>query len=125
MSGQRARRVGDEIKRVLSGAIQMGMKDPRIPAFTSVTAVEMSRDLSHATCYISVFGEEKAQLECIRALEGAAGFLRAEIAKKIRLRLTPELHFRLDRTVEQGMYMDALIDRAMGRSGGDLDDENE
>ena len=119
MSLTRVRRVGDEIKRVISNAIQHNMKDPRIPPFTSVTEVEVTRDLSHATCFISVFGNGHQQQDGLQALEGAGGFLRSEVARKIRLRAVPELHFRLDRSVEEGMYMDALIDRVMGRDKGE------
>lgn len=121
MAHQRTRRVGDDIKRVLSTTIQQEMNDPRIPLFTSVTAVEMTRDLSHANCYISVLGSPVEQAECINALVGATGFLRGVVAAKVRLRVVPELHFHLDRTVEDGMRMDALIDRVMGRAGGNDD----
>lgn len=116
MARQRALRIGDEMKRILSKTIQSGMKDPRIPLFTSVTAVEVSNDLSVATCYISVLGSGKQQADCIRALVKAEGFLKSEVAKQMRLRVAPELRFSLDRSVEEGMRMDRLIDAAMGRS---------
>lgn len=116
MARQRALRIGDEIKRILSKTIQSGMKDPRIPLFTSVTAVEVSNDLAVATCYISVLGNEAEQTGCIQALIKAQGFLKNEVVKQMRLRVAPELRFLLDRSVEEGMRMDRLIDAAMGRA---------
>lgn len=115
MARQRALRIGDEMKRILSRTIQSGMKDPRIPLFTSVTAVEVSNDLSVATCYVSVLGSGEQQADCIRALVKAQGFLKNEVVKQMRLRVAPELRFLLDRSVEEGMRMDRLIDAAMGR----------
>ncbi len=115
MARQRALRVGDETKRILSRLIQTDMKDPRIPMFTSITEVEMSNDLAVATCYVSVYGNEKQQKDCLAALQKGAGFLRTALMKHIRLRVAPELRFVLDRTVEEGMRMDQLIDQAMGR----------
>ena len=114
MARQRALRVGDEIKRVLSQVILRDMKDPRIPPFTAVTEVEMSNDLSVATCYVSVLGSDRQQ-ECIAALQKAAGFLKRQIMDQIRLRIAPELRFTLDSSVEDGMRMDRLIDEVMGR----------
>ena len=110
MARQRALRVGDEIKRVLSQVILRDMKDPRIPPFTAVTEVEMSNDLSVATCYVSVLGSDRQQQECIAALQKAAGFLKRQIMDQIRLRIAPELRFTLDSSVEDGMRMDRLID---------------
>ena len=115
MARQRALRVGDETKRILSRLIQTDMKDPRIPMFTSITEVEMSNDLAVATCYVSVYGNEKQQTDCLAALQKGAGFLRTALMKHIRLRVAPELRFVLDRTVEEGMRMDQLIAQAMGR----------
>lgn len=115
MPRQRALRIGDEMQRVISRVIQRDMKDPRIPPFTSVTGVDMSNDLSVATCYISVFGSPDQQNEAIHALEKASGFIKSEIVRQIRLRVVPELRFRLDRSIEEGMRMDRLIDEAVGR----------
>lgn len=115
MTRHRALRIGDEMKRILSKTIQSGMKDPGIPLFTSVTAVEVSNDLSVATCYISVLGDEPQQAACIQALVKAQGFLKNEVVRQMRLRVVPELRFLLDRSVEEGMRMDRLIDAAMGR----------
>ncbi|HHX36529.1 MAG TPA: 30S ribosome-binding factor RbfA, partial [Clostridiaceae bacterium] len=86
------------------------------PPFTAITEVEMSNDLSVATCYVSVLGSDEQQEKCIQALRNAEGFLKREVTKQIRLRIAPELRFSLDRSVEEGMRMDRLIGEAMGRT---------
>ncbi len=105
--------VGDEMQKVLSDIIANKVKDPRIPLLTSVTGVRMSSDLTHATADISVFGDDKAKKDCMDAIEHAKGFIRFEMCKRINLRVAPELHFKLDTTLEDAARMDALIDRTM------------
>ncbi len=111
---QRSERVGDEIRKIVAGLIQHEIKDPRLPALTSVTEVSVTRDLSHATIYVSVMGEEKEQKDCMAALKSASGFIRREIGRKIRLRVLPELHFQIDDSIERGIRMTRLIDETLG-----------
>lgn len=113
MRVQRADRVGDQIKRELGELIRAELKDPRIPTCTGVSQVEVTRDLSHATAYISVLGTDKEQKECIEALSRAAGFLRREISSRVRVHHSPELHFKLDDSVRVGIRMSKLIDEAL------------
>ncbi len=80
----------------------------------SVVEVRASRDLSHAHVYISVLGDEKAKKDCAAALRSATGFIRREITSRIRLRVSPELHFVFDDSIERGIRMSRLIDEAMG-----------
>lgn len=116
MSKNRPARVGDEMRRLLADLIQNEVKDPRIPLLTSVTDVEMSSDLSHAVIFVSVFGSADEQAACLKALTGASGFLRREVSRKLRIRVSPELHFRLDTSIEDGNRMAKLIDDVIGRS---------
>lgn len=116
MAIRREDRVGDEIKRLLASLIQRDLKDPRVPAFTSLTQVDVTRDFSYATCYVSVLGTPEVQKEAIVALNNSKGFLRSSIAKQIRLRTTPELKFVLDDTFDRAEKINRLIDEAMGRS---------
>ena len=108
----RARRVEEQLKRLLSEQIRREVKDPRVGLIT-VTAVEVSRDLSHATVYFTPFaglGDPAAALE---ALKHAAGYLRHQIRNRLRLRIAPELEFRLDDSVERGARLSALIHDAV------------
>jgi ribosome-binding factor A len=111
---QRAERVGDEIQRIVADIIQHEIKDPRLPALVSVTEVRMSRDLSHASIYISVLGDDKVKKDCAAALNSANGYIRHELTSRIRLRLAPELHFIIDESIERAIRLSRLIDEAMG-----------
>ena len=105
--------VGDEIQKVVSVIVSCQLNDPKIPVLTSVTAVKMSPDLTHATCYISVFGDQKTKYNCIKALTRASGFVRSEVCKKVRLRVAPEFKFVLDTSMEDASKMMELIDKTI------------
>ena len=113
MRKNRAVIVGDEMQKVLSDIISNKVKNPNIPLLTSVTSVKMSSDLTHANVNISVFGDERTQANCMKALEKAKGFIRFEMCKQINLRVAPELHFKLDTSLEDVARMDATIDRIL------------
>ncbi len=115
---QRSDRVGDEIQRVIADIIQNEIKDPRLPSMVSVVEVRVSRDLSHAHVYISVLGDAKAKKDCAAAFRSATGFIRREITSRIRLRVSPELHFVFDESIERGVRMTRLIDEAIGKTAG-------
>ncbi|MFN0155498.1 MAG: 30S ribosome-binding factor RbfA [Gaiella sp.] len=107
-AGTRMRRVEQSIKHVLSTAIGE-LKDPRI-GFVTVTAVEATQDLEHATVWVSVYGSEREQAQALEALAGAAGVLQARINRALHLRRTPHLRFTYDEAVERGVNMSRLID---------------
>ena len=111
MRRNRAEIVGDEMRKVMQDIISNELKDPRVPLLTSVTQVKMTRDLSHAKVFISVFGSEHDKQEALAAIDGANGFIRFQMCKRINLRLAPELHFKLDNTLDEAARMDAIIDR--------------
>ncbi|MBR1797279.1 MAG: 30S ribosome-binding factor RbfA [Clostridiales bacterium] len=113
MRRNRAEIVGDEMRKVMQDIISNELKDPRVPLLTSVTQVKMTRDLSHATVFVSVFGNDHDKTEALSAIEGATGFIRYEMCKRINLRLAPELHFKLDNTLDEAARMEALIDKTL------------
>lgn len=106
---QRTDRLGDLIRTELSELLRREMRDPRV-ALATVTTVEVSADLSHATIKVSALGEEAARQETVRALQHAKGFLRRELARRLDLRLTPELHFQLDRGAEYSQRISEILD---------------
>ncbi len=124
MRQNRAARVGDEIQKIISQLLLTEIKDPRVPVMTSVLEVRMSSDLTHANVYLSVYGSAKEKQECMAAMERASGFIRTQVAKRIKLRVAPELHFKLDESIEKGMELMNLIDRTMkedqSRGGSDV-----
>ncbi len=111
---KRTSRVGDFLKQELAGLIQLEVRDPRV-GMVSVTGVEVSRDLSHATVYVTVLGKDSADeaVESIAALNHAAGFLRTQIAKISNARTTPKLRFVFDASIGRGARMSKLIDDAV------------
>lgn len=106
---QRLNRISEEIKKEVSNIIQNELKDPRLPGFVSVLSVNTSRDLRYAKIYISVLGNEEDKKNAMEGLKNAAGFIRREIGQRIKLRYTPELVFELDNSIEQGIYINKLI----------------
>ena len=111
---KRTSRVGDFIKQELASLIQRELRDPRI-GMVSVTGVEVSRDLAHATVFVTVLGKDSAAdaAESIAALNHAAGFLRTQIAKISNARTTPKLRFVFDASIGRGARMSKLIDDAV------------
>ena len=113
MRSRRPEIVGDEIQKIILNIISGKLNDPRVPLMTTVTAVKMSKDLSHATVFISVFGDERTKKEAMDAIEHAKGFIRYETVQQINLRVAPELHFKLDNTLDEAERMDALIKKTI------------
>ena len=102
------RRVNEALREVLSEGIGT-LKDPRI-GFVTVTGVETSPDLSHATVYVSVLGSEKKRDATIAGLQSSHGVLQTRVNRELRLKRTPQLTFQYDPTVERGVRLSRLID---------------
>ncbi|MDQ0090578.1 ribosome-binding factor A [Paenibacillus anaericanus] len=108
MAKNRTGRVSEQIKKELSILIQSEMKDPRI-GFVTVTGVDVTNDLSQAKVYLSIFGDEEKKAESLKGIDKANGFLRTELGKRIRLRHTPELIFKIDESVAYGSRIEKLL----------------
>ncbi len=107
----RADRVSGQLRRELAQLIQAELKDPDV-GFVSVSEVEVSRDLAHAKVFVTMLDPAHAE-RSLRALRRAAGFLRTRLGQQLRMRITPELQFLHDRSIETGLRMDSLIDAAI------------
>lgn len=101
-------RLAEEIKREVSSIIAKEVKDPRL-GMISITDVNVSRDLSWAKVYYSQLGGEEERANTLEGLNRAKGFVRTELAKRLRVRHTPEIIFQFDPSLEQGAKMDALF----------------
>ena len=106
-------RINGEVQRVMAEVIRAEIKDPRIAPMTSVTSVEGAPDLKTCKAYISVLGDEEARKATLEGLNSAVGFLRAQIAKKVNLRITPEIRFIPDSSIAYGVDMSRRIDEVM------------
>jgi ribosome-binding factor A len=119
MSKNRNNRLSGEMKRVIADIIRKEVKDPRISDLMSVTDVNVTEDLKFAKVYISVYGDSEPTLE---ALQSAKGFIRREVGRNIKMRITPELIFVKDDSIEKGIYMSSLIDKVINKEAGKRDD---
>src|SRR3954454_24803318 len=113
MMSDRMRRVNEAVRQVLSEAVGE-LKDPRI-GFVTVTGVQTSPDLRHATVFVSVLGAERKREKTRAGLAAAHGVLQARIARELRMKRTPQLTFEYDPTVERGVRMTQLIDELAPR----------
>ncbi|WP_061241004.1 30S ribosome-binding factor RbfA [Ectopseudomonas composti] len=110
----RTQRIGDQMQRELAQLIRREVKDPRLGLVT-ITAVDVSRDIGHAKVFITVMGQDDADAvkESLKVLNDAAGFLRMQLGKAMKLRSVPQLHFHYDESVQRGAHLSALIERAV------------
>lgn len=108
----RTRRVGEQIQRELAVLLQREVRDPRLARVT-ISAVEITRDLSLATVYFTVLGEQEDLPPIQHALEKAAGFLRHALGERLVMRSLPHLKFVYDDSIRRGATLSNLIDEAV------------
>lgn len=101
-------RVSGRIRKILSQLILREVADPRLQGIT-ITDVELDPELLFAKVYVNALGEEEREPEVMMALEHAKGFLRREVAHRVRLRKAPELIFRWDESLERSERINALL----------------
>ncbi|MCL2361192.1 MAG: 30S ribosome-binding factor RbfA [Defluviitaleaceae bacterium] len=106
----RLTRINDEIVRVTAETIRSEMSDPRLGSVVSVMRAETTSDMKFCKIYVSVLGDEAKQKDSMEALKSGTGFVRKRIAEVINLRVTPEITFVFDDSIEYGMRMRKLID---------------
>lgn len=129
MSKRRQHRVADLIQRELSDIVQRRVKDPRLEGLT-ITGARVSPDYSYADVHFyRLGGDPKALEEALEGLESARGFIRRELAGRLRIRHTPELRFHLDESIDYGDHIESLLaqiheeeqERLDGTPGGTTD----
>jgi ribosome-binding factor A len=111
-TSNRMDRISDVLKQELAQLIQNELRDPRL-GMISVMDVKVAKDLAHANVFITVLGAEVDP--AVETLNKAAGLLRSLLAKNLNLRATPKLHFVYDKSIENGRYLSALIDKAVAQ----------
>jgi ribosome-binding factor A len=107
---QRQLRVAEEVRHALAAVLARGeFRDPDLAtARITVTEVRASPDLKHMTAFVSGLGRELPEAQ-LRALKRAAPWLRTQVAKAVRLRAAPELHFELDTALDYAMRIDRVM----------------
>lgn len=104
----RAEQVGETVRQVIADALQREVRDPRV-GFVTVTGVHVSGDLSHANVRVSVMGNEEEKQQALEGLVSASGFLRTRLTRSLQTRTVPELHFELDRGMEQAARINQIL----------------
>jgi ribosome-binding factor A len=107
----RIERVNSLIRQEISELLQRQVKDPRLGNFIAVTEVVTTPDLKSAKVFVSRIGNEEEKREVLSALTSASGFFRRELARRLKLRYTPELNFQWDDSIERGDHLLQLIDK--------------
>ncbi len=105
---ERASRVAEAVRAEIADLLTRGVKDPRV-GFVSIMRVRMSPDLRYANVYVSLLGSESKKKSSFIGLRHSAGWVRREIGKRLRLRLTPEIRFFEDTTLDDVYHLDTLF----------------
>jgi len=119
---RRTERINNLIRQEISGLLQQQVNDPRLTSFISVTKVSTSRDLGHAKVFVSTLGNETNKREILQGFTAASGFLRKELARRLRIRHIPELSFHFDNSIEHGAEILKLIEQVATNSTEDKDE---
>lgn len=109
MAGFKINRITSDIKLALSELLRE-IKDPRVSKLLSIVKVDVSGDLSYATIYVSAIEGFESTVSSVKALKGAAGYLRRELGARLTLRKVPELRFVADDSIEQSANIAKIID---------------
>ena len=104
---KRSQRVSDLIREEIADIIMDKVKDPRL-GFVTVTGAKITEDLKIATIYLSILKEEEKETT-LEMLNSAKGFIRAELAKRLRMKFIPSLTFRIDESLEYGVRIEKLL----------------
>lgn len=116
MDTHRSQRVSEAVREELAQIIGFELFDPRLGG-VDVTDVQVSPDMRHANVKVGLRGEDLAQQQSLAALDHARHFLRHELARRLNLRRSPELHFEVDRFAEADSRVDVLLKRARKTRG--------
>ncbi len=116
---RRPDRVAEAIREVVATFLAEGVKDPRVVGLVTVTGVDLTRDLRHAKVFVSIMGSDVERAATIEGLASVAAHLRARVGRELRLRLAPEITFRLDESIARAARIESLL--AQVRDGKPVD----
>ena len=115
----RGLKIAQEMQRLLADILHVQVKDPRINALVTITAVDLSPDRTNAKVLVTLMGSDEACKSTLTGLNRSAAFIRGALAKRMRLRRVPALSFVFDASVDRGARVTRLIESAMRESGTD------
>ena len=111
-NNNRFNRIDEELKKEISNIIMYDIKDPNVTGMISVTRAKVTPDLKFAKVYVSIMNSKNLK-QTLAGLRKSAPFVRSEIARRINLRITPEIIFELDDSIEYGAKIDSILKEIM------------
>jgi ribosome-binding factor A len=120
----RIEKLNQQFKREISSIVQNELNDPRL-GFITINRVEITRDLSYAKVYFSVLADAKKTQKVEKGLLSAAGYIRKLLSERIKVRLTPELIFKLDKSTEYSVHIAEELERLKDESRKDSKGDKE
>ena len=109
----RTDRVGQQIQKEIAMILMREIKDPRL-SMTTVSAVEVTRDLAYAKIFVTFFNDNQDEIKAsLEVLAEAEGYIRSLLGKRLRARIMPHLRFVYDSSMSEGVRMSALVDQAV------------
>ena len=118
-NSRRPDRVAAAIREEVANFLREGAKDPRLIAMVTVTAVDVTPDLRNAKVYVSMLGTESERASSMEALQSMASHLRPRIGRALRLRLAPEIAFKLDESIARAAKIESLLAQVRDDKPGD------
>src|SRR5688500_2319140 len=106
---RRPDRVAAAIREEVAMFLAEGVKDPRVVGLVTVTGVDVTRDLRHAKVYVSVLGSDSERAATLDGLDSVASHLRSHIGRTLRLRLAPEIEFKVDESIARAARIESLL----------------
>jgi ribosome-binding factor A len=120
---RRTDRLNEQLRQEISLLIRDEVRDPRA-GLATITSVETSPELDHARVYVTTLGEEEAKAEVLAGLRSAAAFIRGQLGKRLHMRRIPELHFEIDRKLENALRIESLLREALPDDDEDAADRD-
>lgn len=111
-NNNRFNRINEELKREMSHIINYELKNPNVTGLISVTKAKVTPDLKYAKVYVSILNSKNVK-ETLAGLKKSSGFFRSELAKSMNLRVTPEIVFELDDSIEYGYHIESILKDVM------------
>ena len=107
---RRTERVSGLLREELGNLLIEGVKDPRLGNLVTISRVDLSADLRHATALVTVLGDAAQQRDALAGLVAASSYLRKQLGQRLKLKYTPEIRFIIDESIEGGDHVLALLD---------------
>lgn len=109
---RRTDRLNEQLRKEISILVRDEVRDPRV-GLATITAVVASPELDHARIYITALGDDEEKEEILLGLRSAAPFIRGELGRRLHIRRVPELHFHIDRKLEEATRIEMLLRQAL------------